>query len=114
MEFKLGQKVLCVNDRYGSYCRYPLSKGGIYTIHGFHRCTCGSQQVTLMEIAGVVTMGCRCQRTSVRRHSYYIWRFIPLEYSETHAKALSDKNEILEKKDVSSKSVYEPDSAPVL
>lgn len=96
MEFKEVQKVLCVNDHYRSYCRYPLKKESIYTIHGFYQCTCGSHQVTLMEIPDVVNMECRCHRTSIRKQSYYNWRFIPLEYSEIFDELSSDINEVSE------------------
>ncbi len=97
MNFRVGQKVLCVNDKYGTYCAYPLKKGSVYTIHGFYKCPCGSQQVTLMEITGIINMGCRCDRTSTRRQSYFNWRFIPLEYFENLISISSHKEEMLEK-----------------
>lgn len=79
MEFEAGQKVVCVNDHYVSYSRYPVTKGHVYTIHGRYRCPCGSRQVSLKEFPGRTLMGCRCYRTSTRKSSYYSWRFIPLE-----------------------------------
>lgn len=82
MNFRVGQRVLCINDRYRSYCRFPLKKGSVYTVNGFYTCACGSLQVTLSEIKGETNMGCRCHRTSVRRQSFFIWRFIPMEYFE--------------------------------
>jgi hypothetical protein len=82
MNFKIGQKVVCILDYYNSYCRYPLKKGLIYTIEGFYKCPCGSQQVTLMESPGLTTMGCKCDQISFRRQSYYTWRFIPLVFFE--------------------------------
>ena len=94
MNFRAGQKVLCVNDHYTSYCAYPLKKGSVYTIDGFYRCSCGSSQVTLMEIPEVTNMGCRCHLTSVRRQSYFTWRFIPLEYFEKLIDVSQDKKEV--------------------
>ena len=80
MNFRVGQKVVCINDSYRSYCAYPLKKGAIYTIYGFYTCDCGSHQVFLDEIPGVVWMGCRCDRIFLRRQSYYSNRFRPLKY----------------------------------
>jgi hypothetical protein len=82
MNFEVGQKVLCVNDHFGSYCAYPVFKDDIYTIHDLYQCPCGSRQVTLEEVPGRTVMGCKCTRTSERRQSYYDWRFIPLTYFE--------------------------------
>jgi hypothetical protein len=109
MMFQVGQKVLCINDHF-SYCRYPLKEGLVYTIHGFYQCACGSHQVTLIEIPYTVNMGCRCHMSSIRRQSYYIWRFVPLEYFEEYADSSSDIEEVLEEKNVSSKSAYEVSS----
>jgi hypothetical protein len=93
MSFRVGQKVLCVNDHYHSYCRYPVKKGSVYTIHGFYRCSCGSLQVTLVEFPGETLMHCRCPLVSERRQSYYIWRFIPLEYFEKFIGFSTEKQE---------------------
>jgi hypothetical protein len=80
MKFNKGQQVVCIDPSYRNYCAFPLRKGGIYSIHGFYQCpSCGSRQVTLMEVPGTVTMGCRCTRTSFRRQSYYLERFVPLQ-----------------------------------
>ncbi len=100
MNFKTGQKVLCVNDYFGSYCAYPIRKGLIYTIHGFYKCDCGSDQITLKEIPGSIIMGCRCFRTSFRRQSYFTWRFMPLDYFEKFIDLSSDIKKILEELDV--------------
>lgn len=107
MKFEVGQKVLCINDHF-SYCKYPLKRGTIYTIHGFYQCACGSHQITLMEIPYAVNMGCRCDRTSFRRQSYYHWRFLPLEYFEESIESSSDRKEILEGDSVSSTSICTP------
>lgn len=90
MNFKAGQKVLCILDQYNSYCKFPLKRGSVYTVNGFYKCACGSLQITLAEITGVTKMGCRCHRTSVRRQSYFIWRFIPMEYFEAFISSSSD------------------------
>ena len=95
MKLKTGQKVLCVNDHYNSYCKYPLIKGSIYTIHGLYQCHCGSPQVTLKEFPDEVNMKYKCPRTSERRQSYYNWRFIPLEYFEKFVKQSSEISESL-------------------
>jgi hypothetical protein len=79
MNFKKGQKVYCVNGSYNSYCIHPIKKGSVYTIHGWYYCLCGSSQVTLKEFPDSTKMGCRCHRTSVRRQTFYSWRFIPLD-----------------------------------
>lgn len=82
MKFEFGQRVICVNDNFMSYCRYPVKKGSIYTIHGFYQCACGSHQVTLVEIPFLISMQCKCHRTLFRRQSYYNWRFVPLQSLE--------------------------------
>lgn len=82
MTFRTGQKVLCVNDYFRSFCAYPIRNGLIYTINGFYKCDCGSDQVTLIEIPWSINMGCECSRTSYRRQSYFNWRFLPLDYFE--------------------------------
>ena len=99
MKFKLGQKVLCVDDHfdYGPSC---LKKGSVYTIDGFYRCSCGSNQVTLVEIPDVLSMRCKCHQTSIRRQTYYNWRFVPLEYFEIFEELSSDINEVPEEIDV--------------
>ena len=94
MEFKLGQKVLCVNNHF-NHGQSRLKKGSVYTIHGFYQCACRSRQVTLFEIPDVTNMGCKCHRTSVRRQSYYNWRFIPLEYFEKFMAISSKKKELV-------------------
>jgi hypothetical protein len=100
MNFNTGQKVLCVNDHFGSYCAYAIRKGLIYTIHGFYKCDCGSDQVTLKEVPVFINMGCRCFRTSYRRQSYFSWRFMPLDYFEKFIDLSSDMNEIPDELDV--------------
>lgn len=80
MNFKTGQKVVCVNDSFISYCAYPIRKAVVYTVAGFYRCACGSNQVTLAERPCTINMICRCNRISNRRQSYYDWRFMPLDF----------------------------------
>ena len=79
MNFRTGQKVVCVNDHFVRYCSYPIKKGVIYTIDGFYKCRCGSYQLTLRERSVFIDMICKCNRISYRRQSYYSWRFIPLD-----------------------------------
>jgi hypothetical protein len=79
MEFKTGQKVVCINPTCTRYCKYPLKKGAIYTVDGFYQCECGSRQVSISEKPAVLTMYCGCSRSANRRQTYYNWRFIPLE-----------------------------------
>jgi hypothetical protein len=90
MNFRTGQKVICVNDQFKRYCAYPIKKGVIYTIDGFYKCPCGSEQVTLREKNAFIDMICKCDRLSYRRQSFYSWRFIPLEMLENFI-SLSDK-----------------------
>ena len=82
MNFKIGQRVLCVNDYKMRYCLYPIRKGLVYTIAGFYKCSCGSDQVTLSEVPCMTNMVCKCEKISYRRQSYYAWRFIPMGYFE--------------------------------
>ena len=95
MNFKTGQKVLCVNDHFRTFCASPVKKGVVYTIDGFYRCPCGSGQVTLQERASMIDMICKCSRLSYRRQSYYSWRFIPVELFDNFID-LSDKKKIPE------------------
>jgi hypothetical protein len=87
---------MCVNNHFRSYCAYPIRKGVVYTIDGFYKCACGSNQVTLVEKPSAIDMNCRCNRISYRRQSYYEWRFIPFEYFENIIEFSSDKKEKLE------------------
>lgn len=102
MKFKVGQKVVCINDRYSSYCAYPLKKGAIYTIQGLYTCSCGSQQVFLVEVPEVTWVGCKCQSTSLRRHSYYAWRFRVLKYYEIYKIVIENTKETAGELDVES------------
>ena len=99
MKFKIGQKVLCVDDHF-NYGQSRLTQGSIYTIIGFYLCPCGSNQVTLLEIPDVLSMRCKCHHTSIRKQTYYNWRFVPLEYFEKFEEISSDINEVLEEIDV--------------
>jgi hypothetical protein len=92
MKFQRGQKVVCINDRFSSYCSHPVIKGRVYTIQGSYRCVCGSNQVTLFEKPYNTYMKCGCGRVSERRQSYYNWRFLPLEYFENYVSLSSKKN----------------------
>jgi len=91
MNFKTGQKVLCVNDHFRTYCAFPVVKGTVYTISGTFKCECGSSQVILKERPLKIDMNCRCGFFSFRRQSFYDWRFIPLTYFERFI-SLSDIN----------------------
>jgi hypothetical protein len=97
MKFESGQKVICINDHYESYSRYPVKKGTVYTIYSNYVCPCGSRQVTLNEYPGRTLMGCRCHRTSRRRSSYYSWRFMPLDLLHNMLEMSSEKTEVVEK-----------------
>ena len=93
MNFKPGQKVLCVNDHFRTYCTFPVVKGTVYTISGTYTCACGSSQVILKERPLKIDMNCRCGFVSCRRQSFYDWRFIPIEYFERFI-GFSDINSI--------------------
>jgi hypothetical protein len=93
MNFSTGQLVLCINDKWDRDCVYPVKRGMIYTIHGFYKCPCGSDQLTLVEMPYVTSMICGCSRCTTRRRSYYSWRFTPLESSENSCSASFDKNQ---------------------
>ena len=82
MNFQILQKVLCINNDF-NYGPSHLIKGSVYTIDGFYLCPCGSHQVTLLEIQDITNMRFKCDRTRLRRQSYYNWRFIPLDDSGT-------------------------------
>ncbi len=96
MNFEAGQKVMCVNDHYKSYSRYPVTKGTVYTIHGHYHCPCGSHQVTLLEFPDRTLMGCRCPREVSRRSSYYNWRFIPLDLYYSIMELTTEEIEVIE------------------
>jgi hypothetical protein len=96
MKFYSGQKVLCVNDHFNPPCAYMIRKGSEYIIRGFYKCTCGSDQVTLVGIPdNPISMICRCGRISTRPQTYYSWRFIPIEYFESFICNSSEKQEEL-------------------
>ncbi|MDB4584410.1 hypothetical protein N9164_14765 [Draconibacterium sp.] len=100
MKFKIGQKVLCNNASYNNYCACPLVKGEIYTVYGFYTCLCSSEQIYLDEIPDIVFMGCKCHRFSERRHSYYSWRFRPLQYYDIYSELFENKREFGEEVDI--------------
>jgi hypothetical protein len=80
MTFKIGQKVVCINATCNSYRgNRPLQKGRVYTVDGNYTCGCGSKQVSITERPEVLIMHCGCSRRSVRRQTYYNWRFMPLD-----------------------------------
>lgn len=101
--FKIGQKVVCINARYYNGSIYPLTKGKIYTVYGFYTCDCGSEQIYLEEIPDVVTILCLCNRTGVRRHSYYAFRFRPLQYYDAYNELFQNKKEQGKKADIPEK-----------
>ena len=100
MNFKIGQKVVCINARYKTYCACPLVKGNIYTVYGFYTCECGSEQIYVDEVTEIVLMGCRCHRTGMRRHSYYSDRFRPLQYYDIYNKLFEKNKEVGGKSDI--------------
>ena len=94
MNFKFNQKLVCVHDNYKSYCAFPLKKGKVYTVQGFHKCQCGSFQINLKEVEPVVLMRCGCGAVSMRRQSYYYWRFRPLQYYYLNMQLFENKKEL--------------------
>jgi hypothetical protein len=98
MNFHIGQKVVCVNAIWNTHCTNPLVKGNMYTVYGFYTCKCGSEQIYLDEIPDKVTIACKCHRTEVRRHSYYIFRFRPLQYFDIYSELFENKKEFGEKR----------------
>jgi len=82
MQFEAGQKIVCINANWKGYCRYPLTKGAVYTVHSTYRCTCGSRQIALREYAAVLNVVCCCSQIITRRQTYYEWRFVPLDLFE--------------------------------
>ncbi len=100
MNFKINQKVVCVNNRHSTYCSHPLVKGGIYTVYGFYTCSCGSEQILVEEIKDVVIMQCKCSRTYESRHTYYSWRFKPLDLFHVYGDLFDENYELGEKSDL--------------
>lgn len=100
MQFKINQKVVCINNKHHGYCSHPLEKGGIYTVYGFCTCQCGSEQIFLDEISDVVLMKCKCNRLSERRHSYYAHRFRPLQFFNLYHELLDESVELGDKSDL--------------
>ena len=97
MTYKIGQQVVCINATCNSYCgNRPLKKGRIYTIDGFYTCGCGSTQVSISERPEVLNMHCRCSHSSVRRQTYYEWRFMPLDLFNMFISMPDKKTEDLE------------------
>jgi len=96
MIYKKDQQVVCINDSFTSYCRYPLTKGGIYTVHSLFQCECGSIQVTLLEYPEILNMRCGCSLSANRRQSYYEWRFMPLDLFNMFISMPEKKTEDLE------------------
>jgi len=86
MGFKIGHKVLCVDDRFDRQPAHAVKLGEVYTIQGFYRCpSCGSLQYSLFEFHFYTLMGCRCGHTLYRRQTFYAWRFVSIEDQENIA-----------------------------
>jgi len=100
MNFKINQKVVCIDNRYNTFCSHPLEKGKIYTVYGFYTCSCGSEQIYVDEVSAIVSIQCKCKRISERRHSYYDWRFRALEHYNLYHELLEEKAELGEKSDL--------------
>lgn len=93
MNYEAGQKVVCINATWKGYCRYPLKKGAVYTVHSNYRCTCGSRQIAFMEYADVLNVVCCCSQIISRRQTYYEWRFMPLDLFKEIMSMPEDKTE---------------------
>ena len=101
MKFEIGKKLVCVNAKYNNYCACPLVKGNIYSVYEYYTCSeCGSEQIYLEEVRDIVVMGCKCHRISERRHSYYTWRFRPLQYYNFYKELFEKKKETGDKTDI--------------
>ena len=101
MKFEIGKKLVCVNARYNNYCACPLVEGNIYSVYNYYTCPeCHSTQIYLKEVPDIVIMGCKCDRISERRHSYYAWRFRPLQYFNFYNELFDKKKETGDKTDI--------------
>lgn len=93
--FKIGQKVVCVNAKptIGKTVLY-IKEGNTYTIKNIHICSCGMEHISLIEINdnGGLTCGNCCGNCSmlINQICYMNIRFRPLIYN-------SATEEILEK-----------------
>ena len=76
--FKIGEKVVCVNPS-GN-----LKKGEIYEIERFETCACGDVGLNLLGVFGGSFTGsnCKCGRTCSNR-AYSLFRFRKLDYAHT-------------------------------
>ncbi|MBN1132133.1 MAG: hypothetical protein JXR52_08660 [Bacteroidales bacterium] len=87
MNFRTGQKVICVNDRFNRKPVHAVKAGEIYYINGFYSCpSCQSLQFSLFEFPFYTLMGCKCGLTLERRQTFYAWRFVPLDEAEIEEK----------------------------
>lgn len=81
MNFKKGQKVVCVDDRiYGTLKPLNLKKGNIYTVDGFSCCTdCGLATIFVAELNEKIISVCICGHSQLERQNYLVKRFVPAE-----------------------------------
>lgn len=79
----------------------------VYTIEGFYRCPCGSDQITLSELPFMVNMICKCEKMAYRRQSYFVWRFIPIGYFEKFTDLSNEKTGIIKEFISINEEVYE-------
>jgi len=86
MSYRIGQKLLCIDDRFDHRPTHAVKAGEVYTLTGFYYCpACQSPQFTLSEFPFTTRMRCGCGHTRERRQTFYAWRFVPLEEQENVA-----------------------------
>lgn len=101
MNFKKGQKVLCVD---GNSKLHPVAvkKGGEYIIDGFSCCAdCGMQTVTLVGLSELSEVYCKCGSISEERENYRASRFIPADNTAQQdllKESISEVKELQEQK----------------
>lgn len=77
--FKIGEKVVCIDDSIRSNGNIRIKKGDIYTISSFENCC--SNNFQLKEISNIGIKKCIKCGNSVYSNSYLSSRFRKLDYS---------------------------------
>ena len=96
MEFNVGQKVVCINDKqWMKYTPYPIVYGQIYVVQDIGYCTaCQKQAIDIGFSNGSIMSICQCGGVSVHKKTK-MWffssdRFIPFDEYEKSDKLINE------------------------
>lgn len=80
--FKIGQSVICINDKLPAGFISKIKKGDVYKIKDITKCNgCGADVLILSNIPEEINKTCiLCGSTTMPSGAYYQYRFAPFNY----------------------------------